>query len=833
MRSPGGPNLLLSNLDTLHAVLLPGCAAWARILAGARLLVLDEAHAYRGLFGAHAALVLRRLARALALWGGRTARPPLLLCSATIANPAQHARQLMPRLSAEEWAALGEGGARGAARAGGARAGGASAGGESSAQPLAAQAPDAAQGGPEDDLLVLTAEDDGSAAGPRTLMVWQPARVDSPAPAEWGLGAEDSPAPAEWGLGAAELSPCGTSAGEERAEAPGCGGGSGEAAGAGARAASLPAAQAHWPSRIDTLSAAPSAGACTDTLSTSPSAGACADTLSAAHTHASASAASVRSGSPSNAAPPALDGGRAPRRPPCPRVSPLSEAARLLACLTCAGLRCLAFTRSRAAAEALLAAASARLPRALRGALASYRAGYTPADRRRIEAALFAGRLRCVVATCALELGLDVGSLDVVLCLGAPASGASLWQQAGRAGRGARPGAALLLPAGGPLDAAWAADPAAAAARRLEALHIAPGNPALMELHALCAAGEAPLRAADGPLFGAGPLAAAVGRLAAARALLRGADGLSWARAAWSPAAGGRARPPGGFSLRACEGPPALRLLSPAGALLGLLEESRAAAELHPGAVLLLQGAQYAVEGLDWGGRAAALRPCAPRLPYTTRALTRRAATPLRREASAGGVLHGGPAALDSTVVGFQRLCAARRAPLGPPVLLAGMPTLQLGPLSALWGDLPHRAAAALAARGLCPRAGCHAASHALAAVLPPLFGCERGDLLCAGDGAGAGGPRLLLLERAPGGMGILAPAFAQARPLLRLALQLLQRCACAAREGCLDCVQDAHCREGATGLDTAGAGVILQELLACLDGEGREEGEKEDAGAG
>ena len=154
-QAPGGPNLLLVNPDILHASVLPGHArAWRRLLGGLRLLVLDEGHVYRGMFGAHVALTLRRLLRLVALHGAP--RPRLVLCTATIANPAGLLHRLVPPLSEDAWAALG--GARAAAPA--------AAGAAAAAAAAADAAPPPA--------VVIGADRDGSGCGTRRFLVWNP-----------------------------------------------------------------------------------------------------------------------------------------------------------------------------------------------------------------------------------------------------------------------------------------------------------------------------------------------------------------------------------------------------------------------------------------------------------------------------------------------------------------------------------------------------------------------------------------------------------------------------------------------------------------------------------
>ena len=194
------------------------------------------------------------------------------------------------------------------------------------------------------------------------------------------------------------------------------------------------------------------------------------------------------------------------------RASSLQEASTLLVMLITHGLRTIAFVRTRAVAERLYEATRDRLGDATRAGLAIYRAGYLKEKRREIERALFGGKLTAVVATTALELGVDVGTLDCTLHLGYPGSTASLAQQAGRAGRGGRDALALLVAADNPLEQHLMAAPRAMLERPLERTVLNPHNPFILRPHLAAAAHERPLRI----LPRAQPTPAAGGEAAAA-----------------------------------------------------------------------------------------------------------------------------------------------------------------------------------------------------------------------------------------------------------------------------------------------------------------------------
>src|SRR5918998_5773038 len=194
--------------------------------------------------------------------------------------------------------------------------------------------------------------------------------------------------------------------------------------------------------------------------------------------------------------PPLLDKEKGERR------SLLTEGALVFADLGGSGIRTIAFARSRKAAELIYRYAADRVGVDLARRISPYRAGYTPRERREIETRLFSGDLLGVVSTNALELGVDIGALDAVVCCGYPGSVASIWQQWGRAGRAKAPALAVYIPGRDALDQFLFENPQRVLGRRVEAARVTLENPYILGPHLLAAAYEAPLDAGDERYFG-------------------------------------------------------------------------------------------------------------------------------------------------------------------------------------------------------------------------------------------------------------------------------------------------------------------------------------------
>jgi DEAD/DEAH box helicase domain-containing protein len=478
------------------------------------------------------------------------------------------------------------------------------------------------------------------------------------------------------------------------------------------------------------------------------------------------------------------------------RASALGEASRLMAALVERGIRTLCFAKSRKAAELVHRFTAQRLGDSTR--LSPYRAGYTPAQRREIERRLVEGELLGVSATNALELGIDVGLLDCVICVGFPGTVSSLRQQWGRAGRTGH-GLAVLVASEDALDQFFMREPDTLLDRRVEAAILDHANPRVLDGHVRAAAFEAPLDDADAETLGA----AALERAALLPELRHTPSGYVWA---------GRDYPAGRFGLRSATPDPFTVVDASTGALLGLVERERAYSTVHSGAVYLHLGESYRVLELDLEGRAALVEPFAGDEYTQAKKDTMTAILETARaEPRLGVELSFGAVTVTEQVVAYQR----KRIQDGE--------TLETVPL-----DLPQTEFETEAVwfspepwmlEGLeeMPRllGSLHAAEHSLIALLPLWAMCDRWDIggLSTNVHFQTGRSTIFVYDGHAGGVGITERGFDAFEGWSADTAKMLDGCPC--DHGCPSCVQSPKCGNLNEPLDKAGALTLLQRMLS------------------
>lgn len=455
-RSPG---IVFSNPDMLHAGILPHHPGWRDFLANLQIVVLDEIHSYRGVFGSHVTNVLRRLRRLCAFYGSS---PQFICCSATIANPLEHAQHLVER-----------------------------------------------------PFVLVDEKRNGAPSGEKHFLLYNPPVIDE----ELGLRAST--------------------------------------------------------------------------------------------------------------------------------VLAVKDAAMTF---LAQDVQTIVFARARQTVELLLAYLQDELAYLGRQTqVAGYRGGYLPLERRRIEAGLREGSVRGVVATNALELGIDIGQLDVAILTGYPGSIASTWQQAGRAGRRAEHSAALLVAGSSALDQYICHHPRYLFGRSPEHALTNPDNLRILVKHLLCAAYELPFKNDEqfGSFDEVGPV---LDVLAAEGALHPTRKQYHWIGEG-TPATSVSLRTSGAESVVIQEMGQAVPLV------IGEVDLESAPLLVHEGAIYMHLAQTYLVESLDWDGRIAYVRPVD--VDYYTRANIGSVIRDLRpeEETATGGLLRAhGEVTVISSATGYRKI---------------------------------------------------------------------------------------------------------------------------------------------------------------------------------
>ncbi|HEY7281743.1 MAG TPA: DEAD/DEAH box helicase [Actinomycetota bacterium] len=605
-------NLVMSNPDMLHASMLPDHGRWADFLLRLAYVVVDEAHVARGVFGSHVAMVLRRLRRLVARYGGD---PRFVMATATVGNPTELAGRLT--------------------------------------------------GLPFDEVVR-----DDSPRGEKLFALWNPPIVDDETGARRGA---------------------------------------------------------------------------------------------------------------------------------------VSEASYLLGRLAAQEVRTIAFARSRRAAELLAEFARREVPGVYKDRIKAYRAGYLPEERRRLERALADGDLLAVAATSALELGIDVGSLDAAILAGYPGTRASMWQQAGRAGRRGTGSLAVLVANDDPLDQYLVAHPGDLFHKPPEAAVVDPTNPYVLGPHLLCAAREQPLGADELSFFGDPDLVnAAVDGLVGAGELTRRGDTLHHR---------GRESPHRMIDIRSASGGQIAIVLDETGELLGTADEFRAHFTLHTGAIYLHQGEQFEVAQLDLDrGVALVTRSEADWYTQSRDVTDIEIVDPLDRSQVGPET----PSFFGTVTVTRQVTSYVRKLHLTGEALdeipLAMPP--QVLTTKAVWWAVPNRVLDRAALATVDVPGAAHAAEHAAIGLLPLIATCDRWDV---GGVSTAYHPdtdscAIFVYDGYPGGAGITERGFRSEERWLRATLETVRDCPC--NRGCPSCVQSPKCGNGNEPLDKPGAVALLSAML-------------------
>jgi DEAD/DEAH box helicase domain-containing protein len=476
------------------------------------------------------------------------------------------------------------------------------------------------------------------------------------------------------------------------------------------------------------------------------------------------------------------------------RGSALAEAAKLQASFVERGLRTLTFAKSRKAAELIHRFTAERLGDDTH--LSPYRAGYTAQQRREIERRLSEGDLLGVSATNALELGIDVGLLDAVISVGFPGTVASLRQQWGRAGRRGS-GLAVLVASEDGLDQFFMREPDKLLGRRVEAAILDHTNPRVLAGHVRSAAYEAPLTESDAAVLGPEALDAA----RRDPQLKQTPAGIVWA---------GKEHPAAKISLRSSE-PDAFSIVDgTTGAVLGVVERSRAYSTVHEGAVYLHMGESFLVRELNLNTMYAVVEPFSGNWYTQAKKDTMtQIVEPRRVEWKLGMEVVFGEIEVTEQVVAYERKTLSSQERIE--VVQLELPPTTFATEAIWYLPSPHH----LAEVDEMPRllGTLHAAEHAMIAILPLWAMCDRWDIggLSTNIHPETGRPTVFIYDGHPGGVGITERGFDQFGGWVADTAAMIRGCPCS--DGCPSCVQSPKCGNLNDMLDKAGALTFLTRL--------------------
>jgi DEAD/DEAH box helicase domain-containing protein len=481
--------------------------------------------------------------------------------------------------------------------------------------------------------------------------------------------------------------------------------------------------------------------------------------------------------------------------------STYQETKDLLVSCVKENLQTLCFTGSRKMAElvTLWAREDARRSSArLAESISAYRAGYLPEERRSIEHQLKEGTLKGVVSTNALELGIDVGSLDAVIIAGYPGTMKSTRQQAGRAGRKGEDSLAILVAFANPLDQYFMHHPQHFFSRSHEHAIIDTGNPYIVSGHLLCASAELPLRETSDQEYFGETFPELLAELASSDLIRKTSRGWVYS---------GRGRAADAVRLDGIPGS-TFRILCH-GRLLETMDRAQAYREAHKGAIMLHQGETYVVSEMDLDAHT--IRVTETEVDYYTQPLKEVDLSII--EIIETRMIHGARCVFGDVEV-TERYTGYK---IKRKDTIIGMEPLDLPPITfrtkAFWIIPAPDTEQRIVCSNLDLAGGLHGAEHAIIALMPLHVMCDRwdvGGLSSSGFGED-GEPTIFVYDGYEGGIGLAEKAYELLPALFLNAHELVRDCGC--NEGCPSCIYSPKCGNDNQPLDKEAAILILGDL--------------------
>ncbi len=478
-------------------------------------------------------------------------------------------------------------------------------------------------------------------------------------------------------------------------------------------------------------------------------------------------------------------------------------ATQLLEAALRRNLRTIVYTQSRKMTELITMWTEKRLGD-LQNKITSYRAGFLPEDRRNIEKKLTDGSLLGVITTSALELGIDIGSLDICILVGYPGSIMSTLQRAGRVGRSMRKSLMVLVGHEDALDQHFMRNPEDFFQRDVEPIVLNPDNENIGAAHLVCAAAEAPLTLGEDILT---PLSSQklLQKLTMEGQLLQSADGMTWFSA--------RKYPQRTISLRGSGKSFTIRKTGNR-EVIGEVDGHRVVKECHSGAIYLHMAKTWHVDHLDLDGHEVLAAPI--KAHYFTRAVANKTTEILqtRNTQTVGStVVHFGRLRVTEQVTGYRKYLVGSQKNIGY-VPLQFPP--QIFETEGLWLEIPEMVRRDAERNQLHFMGGIHAAEHAMIAMMPLLVLCDRNDIggISHPWHDQLEGAAVFIYDGYSGGIGLTKKAFSNINELLTQTLETITACQC--ELGCPSCVHSPKCGSGNRPIDKVACIFVLQHLLSA-----------------
>ena len=476
-------------------------------------------------------------------------------------------------------------------------------------------------------------------------------------------------------------------------------------------------------------------------------------------------------------------------------------ASQLLEAAVKRGLRTIVYTQSRKMTELINLWTAPRLGQ-LSEKLSAYRAGFLPEERRDIERQLFSGQLLGVISTSALELGIDIGDLDLCILVGYPGSIMATWQRGGRVGRGLRQSAIILIGQEDALDQYFMRRPEDFFSRSPESAVLNPENNAIMDQHLLCCAAESLLEN-DEKLLTNREVRERVYVLSRQGSLLETATGGRWISV--------RKYPQRHISLRG--GGKRMSIIDmDNGEIVGEIDTARGMKECHPGAVYIHRATTWLVDTFDLLSNEVIVHKETPK--FFTRPMTEKRTEILevqKRKNSFGVKVSFGRVRVTEKVTGYQKRHSVTQKLISTTTL--DLPE-QIIETESIWVDIPQTTVSFLEQEKYHFMGAIHAMEHAMIALFPLLVLCDRNDI------GGISCPlheqtemaSIFVYDGYPGGVGLAKEAFRKMDSLLTQTEQTIASCGC--NTGCPSCVHSPKCGSGNRPIDKKACLFLLAEIL-------------------